>query len=65
VILEWAGGGFTERAAAPKSDFFLSGVDTLSPGRLRKGAKVIASVIEQSGTAWKDKASRLELYQVE
>ena len=65
VILEWSGGGFTERAAAPKSDFFLSGVDVLLPGGLRKGGKVVASVIEQAGTAWKDKASRLELLQVE
>jgi hypothetical protein len=65
VILEWSGGGFTERAATPKSDFFVSGVDTLAQGGLRKGGKVVASMIEQSGTAWKDKASHLELYQVE
>ena len=65
VILEWAGGGFTERAAAPKSDFFLSGADVLSPGGLRRGGKVVASVIEQAGAMWKDKASRLELLQVE
>ena len=65
VILEWSGGGFTERASAPKSDFFVSGVDTLAPGGLRKGGKVVASVIEQAGTTWKDKKSHLELYQVE
>jgi hypothetical protein len=65
VILEWAGGGFTERAAAPRSDFFISGVDVLSPGGLRKGEKVAISVIEQAGTMLKDKASRLELLRVE
>ncbi|HEX9192068.1 MAG TPA: VCBS repeat-containing protein, partial [Candidatus Deferrimicrobiaceae bacterium] len=65
VILEWSGGGFTERASAPKSDFFVSGVDTLGTGGLRKGGKVVASVIEQSGSMLKDKASRLELLQVE
>jgi hypothetical protein len=65
VILEWSGGGFTERAATPKSDFFISGVDVLPPGGLRKGGKVVASVIEQVGAAWKDKASHLELLQVE
>jgi hypothetical protein len=65
VILEWSGGGFTERASAPKSDSFVSGVDTLAPGGLRKGGMVVASVIEQVGTAWKDKASHLELYQVD
>jgi hypothetical protein len=65
VILEWSGGGFTERASAPKSDLLISGVDTLSPGGLRKGGKVVASVIEQSGTTWRDKKSHLELYQVE
>jgi hypothetical protein len=65
VILEWSGGGFTERASAPKTDFFVSGLDVLPPGGMRKGGKVVASVIEQAGTAWQDKASRLELLQVE
>ena len=65
VILEWSGGGFAERAAAPKSDLLISGVDTLGPGGVRKGGKVVSSVIEQSGTAWRDKVSRLELLQVE
>jgi len=65
VILEWSGGGFTERASTPKSDFLFSGVDALPPGGLRRWGKVVASVIDQSGTAWKGKASHLELYQVE
>ena len=65
VILEWSGGGFTERASAPKSDFFISGVDAIAPGGLRKGGKVVASVIQHSGTTWQAKASHLELIQVE
>jgi hypothetical protein len=65
VILEWSGGGFTERAAAPKTDLFISGVEVLPPGGLRKGGRVVASVIEQAGAAWKDKASHIELLQVE
>jgi len=65
VVLQWEGGGFTERAASPKSDFFHSGVDLLPTGGLRRGGRVIASVIEQSGSAFKDRVSRLILFQVE
>jgi len=65
VILQAEGSGFAERAASPKSDFFHSGVDLLPPGSLRRGGRAIASVIEQSGSAFKDKVSRLVLLQVE
>jgi hypothetical protein len=65
VMLQWEGGGFTERAASPKSDFFHTGVDLLQAGGLRRGGRIIASVIEQSGSAFKDRASRLVLLQVE
>jgi len=65
VILQWEGAAFIERTASPKSDFFHSGVDLLPPGVLRRGGRVIASVIEQSGSAFKDKVSRLVLLQVE
>ena len=65
VILLRDGGGFTERAASPKSDFFYSGLDLLPTGGLRRGGRIIASVIEQSGSAFKDKVSRLVLLQVE
>jgi hypothetical protein len=40
-------------------------VDLLVSGRLPRGGKAIASVIEQAGTAFKDKVSRLVLIQVE
>ena len=65
VILQWDGGGFTERAASPKSDFFYSGLDLLSTAGMRRGGRVIASVIEQPGSAFKDKVSRLVLLRVE
>jgi hypothetical protein len=65
VMLQWDGGGFTERAASPKSDFFYTGLDLLPTGGLRRGGRIIASVIEQSGSAFKDKGSRLVLLQVE
>jgi len=65
VILKKEGGGFTERAGSPKSDFFYSGVDVLPPGGFRRGGKVIASVIEQAGSAFKDRVSRLVLLQPE
>ena len=65
AILEADGSGFAERAASPKSDFFYSGVDLMPPGGLRRGGRVIASVIEESGSAFKDRVSRLVLLQVE
>ncbi len=65
VMLQWDGSGFAERAASPKSDFFYSGLDLLSPRRLPRGSKAIASVIEQSGSAFKDRVSRLVLLRVE
>jgi len=37
----------------------------LPTGGLRRGGRIIASVIEQSGSAFKDKGSRLVLLQVE
>jgi len=65
VILTWEDGRVIERASSPKSDFFYSGVDLLPPGGMRKGGVAIASVIEQSGSAFKDKLSRLELFRIE
>jgi hypothetical protein len=65
VILQADGSGFTERAASPKSDFFYAGLDLLPTGGLRRGGRIIASVIEESGSAFKDRVSRLVLLQVE
>ncbi|MHB1013127.1 MAG: FG-GAP repeat domain-containing protein [Desulfobacteria bacterium] len=65
VILQKVGGGFAERAASPKSDFLYSGVDLLPTGGLRQGGRIIASVIEQAGSAFKDRVSRLVLLRVE
>jgi hypothetical protein len=65
VILKKQGGGFAERAGSPKSDFFYSGVDVLPPGALPRGGRVIASVIEQAGSAFKDRVSRLVLLQAD
>ena len=65
VILRWEGGGFSEQAGTPKSDSFYSGVDVLLPGGLRRGGRIIASVIERSGSAFKESVSRLALLQVE
>jgi hypothetical protein len=64
-MLQWEGSGFTERAASPKSDFFYTGVDLLLNGGFRRGGRVVASVIEQPASAFKDKVSRLVLFQVE
>jgi hypothetical protein len=65
VILQADGSGFAERAASPKSDFFYSGVDLLPTGGLRRGGRVIASVIEESGSVLTDRVSRLVLLRVE
>jgi len=65
VILQRVGGGFAERAGSPKSDFLYSGVEILPPGELRRGGRVVASVIEQPGSAFKDRVSRLVLFQAE
>jgi len=65
VILQWEGGGFTERAASPNIDFFYTGVDLLPTGGLKRGGRIIASVIEQAGSAFKDRVSRLVLLRVE
>ena len=65
VLLQWEGGGFSERAGSPKSDLFFSGVDLLPPGKMRRGSRAIASVIEEAGSAFKEKASRLVLLRVE
>jgi len=65
VVLQADGSGFSERAVSPKSDFFYSGVDLLQTGGLRRGGRIIASMIEQSGTVFKDRASRLVLLRVE
>ena len=65
VVLMWEGGGFTERAASPKSDFFYSGLDLLPTGGLKRGGRIIASVIVQSGSSFKDRVSQLELLHVE
>jgi len=65
VILQWEGSGFVERTASPKSDLFYNGLDLLPTGELRRGGRIITSVIEQPGSAFKDKVSRLVLLQVE
>ena len=65
VILQADGSGFSERAASAKNDFFYSGMDVLPEGGLRRGGRIVASLIEQSGSAFKDKLSRLVLMQVE
>jgi len=65
VMLQWEGSGFVERTASPKSDLFYNGLDLLPTGGLRRGGRIIASAIEQPGSAFKDKVSRLVLLQVE
>jgi hypothetical protein len=65
VLLQADGSGFAERAASPKIDFFYSGVDLLSTERMRRGGRIIVSMIEQSGSAFKDRVSRLVLLRVE
>ena len=64
VLLQWEDGGFSEKAGTNMESRFLSGADYLSLP-LRRGGGIIASVIEQEGSAIKEKASRLFLYRAE
>jgi hypothetical protein len=64
VLLQWEDGGFSEKAGTNMESRFFSGADYLSLP-LRRGGGVIASVVEQEGSAIKDKASRLFLYRAE
>ena len=64
VLLQWDDGGFTEKAGTKMEGRFFSGADYLSLP-LRKNGGIIASVIEQEGSVYKDKISRLVLYRAE
>ena len=65
VLLRVEDGDFTEKASTKKSNHVYSGADLLPPGGLRKGGKVVVSSIEQEGSAFKEKISRLLLFEVE
>lgn len=65
VLLRWEDGEFLEKASTKKSNHFYSGADFLTPGGLRKGEKVLVSAIEQEGSAFKGKVSRLILFEVD
>jgi len=65
VLLQWDRAEFLEKAGSQSSSRHLTGADFLSPGGFAKGGKIVASEIEQSGTAFRDKISRLVLFQVE
>jgi hypothetical protein len=65
VLLQWDGGDFLERAGTGNTKHFVSGADFLSPSGLKQGDRVVASVVEQVGSALKEKISRLDLYRLE
>ncbi len=64
VLLQWDDGAFVEKAGTKMEGRFYSGADPLVRP-LRKDCGIIASVIEQEGSAYKDKVSRLVLLRVE
>jgi hypothetical protein len=64
TILQWTDGELVDKADTGESNFAYSGADFFSPLPLRKGGKVIASTIEQSGIT-KGAVSRLDLFSVE
>lgn len=64
VLLQWGDGSFSERAGTKVEGSFFSGADFLSPP-LRREGRILATVIEQEGSAYKDKVSRLVLYRAE
>jgi hypothetical protein len=65
VLLRWGGGEFVESAGTPKGDRIYSGADFLSPNGLRRGGKLVASVIDKPDGVLKGGISRLLLFQVE
>jgi hypothetical protein len=64
VLLQWEDGSFSEKAGTMMESRFLSGADYLTLP-LRRGGGIIASVIEQEGSAYKEKVSRLVLFRAE
>jgi hypothetical protein len=65
ALLRWDGGEFVEAAGTPKGGRTYSGADFLSPNGLRRGGKVVASVIDKPDGVLKGGISRLLLFQVE
>ena len=65
VLLKWENGEFVEKAGTSKSKHFHSGMDLLAGPGIRKGGRLVASLVEQEGSALKDKISRLVLYGLE
>jgi hypothetical protein len=65
ALLRWNGGEFVESAGTPKADHTYSGADFLSPDGLRRGGKVVASVIDKTDSVLKGGISRLLLFQIE
>jgi len=65
VLLQWDRGDFLEKAGSQSSSRDLTGADFLSPDGFGKGGRIVASEIEQSGSAFRDKISRLVLFEVE
>lgn len=64
VLLQWEDGNLAERAGTAMESRFYSGADYLSLP-LRRGGGIVASVIEQEGSVYKEKVSRLVLYRAE
>jgi hypothetical protein len=65
VLLRWEGGEFVEKAGTQGSGRFITGADFLSPTDFGKEGRIVASAIDQSGSFFKDKVSRLLLFRVE
>src|SRR3990170_5137564 len=65
VLLRWDGGEFVETAGTPKGDRIYSGAGFFSRSGHGRGAKIVASAIEQAGGVIKGGISRLLLFIVE
>lgn len=65
VLLQWERGEFVEKSGTRSSGRYLTGADFLSPDGFGKGGTIVASEVEQSGSVFKEKISRLVLFRVE
>jgi hypothetical protein len=64
-LYRWEDGEFVLRAESPNTDYQYTGADVVTPGGVRQGARVAASMIEQAAGIFKDRVSRLVLFDIE
>jgi len=65
VLLRWESGEFREKAGTQGSGKYITDAVFLSSGPFEKGGKIVACVIDEGGGFFRDKASRLLLFEAQ